>query len=186
MVDDMARYVDADKFAERIKVSPAFRNIYDGLLLQRVVIDLLNNIPTADVAPKSECERCGEKTRKTIESLQKIIAKERTEVEELIYKLECLLCHATGSRLSKHTYDLRTMETAVTDYINYSYEDGYKDGASEVAREIFEEIEDLLKIVKLPYFDAEGYVTPMRAGYWAIDPNDYAELKKKYTGEDGK
>lgn len=47
-------YIDADKFAERIKVSPAFRNINDGLLLQRVVIDLLNNIPTADVVPKSE------------------------------------------------------------------------------------------------------------------------------------
>ena len=52
----MARYIDADKFTERIKASPAFRNIYDGLLLQRVVIDLLNNIPTADVVPKSEVE----------------------------------------------------------------------------------------------------------------------------------
>ena len=52
----MARYIDADKFAERIKASPAFRNIYDGLLLQRVVIDLLNNAPTADVVPKSEVE----------------------------------------------------------------------------------------------------------------------------------
>lgn len=53
----MARYIDADKFTERIKASPAFRNIYDGLLLQRVVIDLLNNIPTVDVVPKSEVEK---------------------------------------------------------------------------------------------------------------------------------
>ena len=53
----MARYIDADKFAERIKVSPAFRNINDGLWLQRVVIDLLNNMPTADVVPKSEVAR---------------------------------------------------------------------------------------------------------------------------------
>ena len=51
---DMARYIDADKFTERIKASPAFRNVDDGLLLQRVVIDILNNMPTADVAPKSE------------------------------------------------------------------------------------------------------------------------------------
>ena len=50
----MARYIDADKFTERIKASPAFRNVDDGLLLQRVVIDILNNMPTADVAPKSE------------------------------------------------------------------------------------------------------------------------------------
>lgn len=53
----MARYIDADKFAARIKASPAFRNINDGLLLQRAVIDLLNNMPTADVVPKSEVER---------------------------------------------------------------------------------------------------------------------------------
>ena len=47
----MARYIDADKFAERIKASPAFRNINDGYWLQRVVLDLLNNMPTADVVP---------------------------------------------------------------------------------------------------------------------------------------
>lgn len=52
----MPRYIDADKFTERIKVSPAFCNINDGLLLQRVVIDLLNNAPAADVVPKSEVE----------------------------------------------------------------------------------------------------------------------------------
>ena len=56
-VSDMARYIDADKFTERIKVSPAFRNINDGLWLQRVVIDLLNNMPTADVVPKTEFAR---------------------------------------------------------------------------------------------------------------------------------
>ena len=51
----MARYIDADKFIERIKVSPAFRNMgWEGEFLRNVVIDLLNNVPTADVAPKSE------------------------------------------------------------------------------------------------------------------------------------
>jgi hypothetical protein len=77
----------------------------------------------------------------------------RAEVEGIIYKLECLLCHATGSKLSKHTYDLRTMETAVTDYINESYDEGYRDAKSEVAREIFQEIyADLFRILPLKVF----------------------------------
>lgn len=52
---------------------------------------------------------------------------------------------------------------------------------TEVARGIFEEIEDILKIVKIPSVNADGCVTPLQVGYWAIDPNDYATLKKKYT-----
>lgn len=52
---------------------------------------------------------------------------------------------------------------------------------SEVAREIFEEIENILRIVKIPCISAEGYITPLTARYWAIDPNDYTELKKRYT-----
>ena len=51
---------------------------------------------------------------------------------------------------------------------------------SEVTREIFEEIENLLKIVVLPCINEEGCITPLRASYWSIDPNDFAQLKKKY------
>lgn len=49
-----------------------------------------------------------------------------------------------------------------------------------VAREIFAEIEDVLKIVKIPCVNAEGYITPLRAGYWVIDPDDYAKLKERH------
>lgn len=63
---------------------------------------------------------------------------------------------------------------------NALYNAGYRK-ADEVAREIIEEIELLLRIVKIPCINAEGIVTPMQSGYWAIDPNDYNELKKKYT-----
>ncbi len=46
----MARYIDADKFAQRIKLSPAFKNMaFEGDLLQRVVLDLLDNASAADV-----------------------------------------------------------------------------------------------------------------------------------------
>lgn len=44
----------------------------------------------------------------------------RKKYNEVVYKLECLLCHATGGRLSKHSYTLQTMTSAVTDYINES------------------------------------------------------------------
>jgi len=63
------------------------------------------------------------------------------EVDKLVEKLECLLCHATFGRLSKHTYDLGTMEAVVTDCTNETYNDGYGEGYKEAAREIFAEIE---------------------------------------------
>lgn len=75
----------------------------------------------------------------------------RVEMDDLIYKLECLLCHATGSRLSKHTYDLRTMETAVTDYIQDAHDEGYDEGyaeaTKEVAGKIFEKIYETMNSV---------------------------------------
>ena len=52
-----------------------------------------------------------------------IIKHQNAEIDGLIYKFECLLCHATGGKLSKHTYDLRTMEIAVTDYINENHDE---------------------------------------------------------------
>lgn len=53
------RYIDADKFAERIKLSPAFKNTgFDGDLLQRVVLDVLDNAPTADVVEVVRCKDC--------------------------------------------------------------------------------------------------------------------------------
>ena len=46
----MANYIDIDKFAQRIMVSPAFKNMgFEGELCQRVVLDILGNFPTADV-----------------------------------------------------------------------------------------------------------------------------------------
>ena len=88
----------------------------------------------------------------------------QNEVDKLIGKFECFLCHATGGRLSKHTYDLGTMESVATDCINETYNDGYGEGYKECASEIFEEIyEDC--------FDQFGY----------IDYEKLAKLKKKYT-----
>ena len=45
----MPRYIDAEHFAERLKVSPAFPNYTNGLFMRDVVLDILGNMPTADV-----------------------------------------------------------------------------------------------------------------------------------------
>lgn len=144
----MARYIDADALIENIKrVYCTDCNNYNEVRCRACGTDdamaMIEDAPTADVAP-------------------------RAEVEELIYKLECLLCHATGGKLSKHTYDLKTMETAVTDYINESY----SDGMAEVAKEIFEEIASK-QITIVDHVGTMGVVVLLK---------DIFELKKKYTG----
>ena len=53
------------------------------------------------------------------------------EYEEVVYKLECLLCHATGNKLSKHTYTLGTMEDAVTDHIEDLCNEAAQDALAE-------------------------------------------------------
>ena len=49
----MPRYIDADKLSQRIKASPAFKNLtrddFASDLLRNVVFDLIDNAPTADV-----------------------------------------------------------------------------------------------------------------------------------------
>lgn len=58
----------------------------------------------------------------------------KNDVEALIYKLERLLCHATGGLLSKHTYDIRTMESAVNDYVEKCCDEARDETSSEVER----------------------------------------------------
>lgn len=96
----------------------------------------------------------------------------KSEVDKLIGKFECFLCHATGGRLSKHTYDLGTMESVTTDYINETYNDGYGEGYKECAREIFEEIGQIKK--EYASGDIDGNELYVRLHL----------LKKKYTEEE--
>ena len=68
-----------------------------------------------------------------------LINRQKAEIEELIEKLECLLCHSTDGRLSKHTYSLKTMELEVTDTMNRNYNDGYDEAIKEFAEMIIME-----------------------------------------------
>ena len=144
----MPRYIDAEALLEELRSLQvtvtgirAGKNYLSTIVreYQKSVLKIVHEQPTANVVPKSE-------------------------VDKLIGKFECFLCHVTGSRLSKHTYDLRTMETVANDCINETYNDGYGEGYKECAREIFEEI-DKLHIHVSSIYDAKRY----------------AKLKKKYT-----
>ena len=54
----MARYIDAERFEQRIMASPVFPNMgQDGFFLREMVLTILDGQPTADVAPKSEVAR---------------------------------------------------------------------------------------------------------------------------------
>ena len=154
----MPKYIDTE-LALKMKDEERMMWVYDLTDLE----EFLASVPSADVVP-------------------------RAEVDELIGKFECFLCHATGSRLSKHTYDLRTMETVATDCINETYNDGYGEGYRDCAMEIFEEIittvfskmpSDVLIVGRNCDF-TDGIRMGKREA--VIDMiNTLAELKKKYT-----
>lgn len=88
------------------------------------------------------CENCD--LGDHILKLHKKIDRLKANNEELIYKLECLLCHATGSKLSKHTYDLRTMELAVNDYVETCCEEARAEAKSEIIDEFASELKEYL------------------------------------------
>ena len=56
--------------------------------------------------------------------------------DEVVYKLECLLCHATGGRYSKSGYQLSDMERMVTDYVESRIEEAVEEATAALkARE---------------------------------------------------
>jgi len=68
----------------------------------------------------------------------KDLKKAHAEINELTEKLECLLCHATGSKLSKSTYSLRTMESAVNDEVQECCEEARAEAIKEFAERLKE------------------------------------------------
>ena len=92
----------------------------------------------------------------------------RKKYDELVYKLECLLCHATGGRYSKATYNIEDMCRMVNDYIDRCILDTNESG---VVRKIFKEIERVLEDNEVYYYQSDK----MR--------EDFRKLKKKYESE---
>lgn len=55
----------------------------------------------------------------------------RKDYEEVVYKLECLLCHATGGRYSKAGYRLEDMYVMVDEFVNEMIDDAIKETLAE-------------------------------------------------------
>ena len=73
---------------------------------------------------------------KLIIAIFDLFNRKQAEIEELTQKLECLLCHATGSKLSKSTYSLRTMEIAVNDEVQQCCEEVQAEAIKEFAERL--------------------------------------------------
>lgn len=96
-----------------------------------------------DLINRQEAEIAEEKAKKEISA--EVIKRQEAEIERLreshdktIYKLELLLCYSTGSRLSKHSYELKTMYDAVNDYIQKCCEDAKSEAIKEFAERLKE------------------------------------------------
>ena len=81
-----------------------------------------------------------------------LINRLQAENEELIHKLECLLCHATGGKLSKYTYPLGTMESYVNDTIQDYCEEAIEEAKAEAYKEFAEKLK---KESTCPYADID-------------------------------
>ena len=87
----MARYIDADAFAERIMASPIFPNMgQDGYFLREFVLGLICRQATADVVPRAEVERlqhildCYALQYGTVKDQQSVIDKAKAETKREI------------------------------------------------------------------------------------------------------
>lgn len=86
-------------------------------------------------------------SNRVLKKAEETINRQQAEIEKLTYKLECLLCHATGSKLSKSTYSLRTMEIAVNDEVQQCCEEAKAEAIKEFAEEA--------KAITYHYYDSD-------------------------------
>jgi len=92
---------------------------------------------------------------KLLDIAEKKFKKYDAEIEELAYKLGSLLCHATGSKLSKHTYPLHIMESYVNDTIQDYCEEAEAEAKAEAYKECIEKAKDLFP--KEDWFTREAF-----------------------------
>ena len=87
--------------------------------------------------------------------------------EELIYKTDCLLCHATGNKFSKYTYTTQEMISFVDDYIQDCCDEAVEEAKeavkSEAIKEFAEELEyfvlnEDIEVVEPKCKDYESYI----------------------------
>lgn len=110
-----------------------------------------------------------ELAQKTIIALTEDRMRQETEIEKVRYKLECLLCHATGGKLSKSTYSLRTMEIAVTDFMQEIDEEVVVEATVNAVKEFAERLK------------AHAYLHKPYGMSKVVDAHDIDALVKEFT-----
>lgn len=91
------------------------------------------------------------------EQLSRELGIARSDIDQLVYKLECLLDHASGSRLSKHTHDLRIMESAVNEHIEKLCSETYAEAKNEVIDEFANRLKEKMNDLSRMEYDCKPY-----------------------------
>lgn len=105
----MARYINAFEFKQKLL---AERDEIPLTITQRY------SFGVPEVNKYGASVRCGiRKALRCMERTQTAHVVEYDEYRDVVYKLECLLCYATGNRYSKSEYSLQDMERMVDDYV---------------------------------------------------------------------
>ena len=187
----MARYIDADKLKARmfnyygcVNADTSKSNYRGETLMNYEVADMIedciDNAPTADVAPKSEVNRLEYTLLGVMRSVDKWLVGaelEQNEVNRAITMREKTLQIVEGLRSEVKSLE-KALSNSLPSYCQVRSEEeaiktGKEYGKREAAREIFAEIE------KLMLDGAIGGKYPAKV----INPDKYAELKKKYVEE---
>ena len=110
------------------------------------------------------------------------------DCEDVIYKLEYLLCHATGNKFSKHTYPIGDMVSYVNDYIqdccNEAVEEAKEAVKSEAIKEFAERLKE--KLNNLEYHENTDRKTVTKAKLYhvvmrEVVPEEIDNLVKEMT-----
>ena len=129
-------------------------NENDGTLT-KLILDLINRqkaeIEKLDKARKKQAVFLEEERGQKYELINKLgkanaeIERLNKNYEELIYKTECLLCHATGNKFSKYTYTTQEMISFADDYIQDCCDEAIEETKASVKSEAIKEFIDELK-----------------------------------------
>lgn len=101
--------------------------------------------------------------------------------EELIYKTECLLCHATGNKFSKYIYTTQEMISFVDDYIQDCCDEAVEEAKeavkSEAIKEFVEKLKETITNAINTYYNSNG------GGYYLAEDviEDIDNLVKEMT-----
>jgi hypothetical protein len=170
----MARYIDADKLIEKYErlmkepwnktsAPPSWAIAWD------CVIADIDDVPTADVVPKSEVEKWVDRCKDWHE-IGELKCKEIERLHGILLQFTDIV-HKWGAK-----NNIDTSEISLVPILQEEADSIIKKANQELAREIFKEIQSCLVRRHWNGFDIVTF---------EFDAVKYAELKKKYTeGED--